>query len=237
MLAPTKNSIPVLVADNQVLDPPIGGGRVRIYELYRHLAALDFEVCYVGAYDWPGPAYRDQLLAPHFREMVTPLTQPHFAENRHYERATRGKTTIDVTIPQLLKYSPRYRRMAEEHGQDAKLIVISHPWVYPYVLRRPGQKLIYDAHNCEFLIKQQILGDTAAGRSLVRSVRELEGKLCREADLIFTCSQEDSRSVCAAVWSGPREDCRRAEWCGCPRDSAGYRRPASASPEGNRPAG
>jgi len=47
------NFTSLLVADNQVLDPPVGGGRVRIYELYRHLAMLGFDVTYVGAYDWP----------------------------------------------------------------------------------------------------------------------------------------------------------------------------------------
>ena len=181
----------VLVADNQVLDPPVGGGRIRIHELYRHLAALDFEITYVGAYDWPGPAYRDQFLAPHFREIVTPLTQPHFAENRRYERATGGATTIDVTIPRLLKYSPRFRRLAEEHAADAQVIIISHPWVYPYVPRGAGQKLVYDAHNCEFLIKQQILGATSTGRELVKEVAELESGLCHDADLIFVCSHDD----------------------------------------------
>ena len=187
-----RHHIPILVADNQVLDPPVGGGRIRIYELYRHIAALGFEVSYVGAYDWPGPVYRDQMLAPHFRECVTPLTQPHFAHNRKYEHATGGKTTIDVTIPRLLKFSPRFQRMAEEHGRDAEVVIISHPWVYPWVPRLPHQKLIYDSHNCEFFVKQQILGDTAAGRELIQEVRDLEGKLCREADLIFTCSAEDA---------------------------------------------
>ncbi len=185
------------MADNQVLDPPIGGGRVRIYELYRHLAMLDFDITYVGAYDWPGPAYRDQMLAPHFRECVTPLTQPHFARDRRYQRATGGKTTIDVTIPKLLKYSPRFQRMAQEHGSDAEAVVISHPWVYPYVPRRPDQKLIYDAHNCEYVVKRQILNDTAAGRKLVEDVRALEGNLCRDADLIFVCSNDDAEQFVA----------------------------------------
>jgi glycosyltransferase involved in cell wall biosynthesis len=187
-----SNRMPILVADNQVLDPPVGGGRIRIYELYRHLAALGFEVSYVGAYDWPGPVYRDQMLAPHFRECVTPLTQPHFGHNRRYERATNGKTTIDVTIPKLLKFSPRFQRIAKEHGSHAEIIVSAHPWVYPYLDRRPDQKLIYDSQNCEYLVKKQILGDTAAGRELVEEVRAVEGKLCREADLIFACSNDDA---------------------------------------------
>jgi glycosyltransferase involved in cell wall biosynthesis len=188
-----QTSVSLLVADNQVLDPPVGGGRVRIYELYRHLAQLDFDITYIGAYDWPGPAYRDQMLASHFREIVTPLTQPHFAHDRRYQRATGGKTTIDVTIPKLLKYSPRFRRLAKEHGRRAAVVVISHPWVHPYVPRRPGQKLIYDAHNCEYVVKRQILSDTAAGRKLVEEVRELEQNLCRSADLIFACSDDDAR--------------------------------------------
>ena len=186
-----ENRIPVLVADNQVLDPPVGGGRIRIYELYRHLARLGFDISYVGAYDWPGPVYRDQMLAPHFRECVTPLTQPHFAHNRKYEQATGGKTTIDVTIPKLLEWSPRFRRMAEEFGRDAGAIIISHPWVYPHVPRHDHQRLIYDSHNCEFVVKQQILGDTAPGKELVEEVRKVEGDLCRAADLVFVCSQDD----------------------------------------------
>jgi len=187
-----RNSVPILVADNQVLDPPVGGGRIRIYELYRHLAMQDFDVTYVGAYDWPGPAFRDQMLAPQFREIVTPLTQPHFAHDAEYRRATGGKTTIDVTIPRLMQHSPRFKRLAEEHGANAEAIVISHPWVYPHVPRRSGQKLIYDSHNCEYIVKQQILSDTAAGRKLVEDVRRLEQGLCRDADLIFVCSSDDA---------------------------------------------
>jgi glycosyltransferase involved in cell wall biosynthesis len=192
--APIEQSrIKMLVADNQVLDPPVGGGRIRIYELYRHVAELGFDVTYVGAYDWPGPVYRDQMLAPYFRECVTPLTQPHFAEDAKYRAATGGKTTIDVTIPKLMHLSPRFRRMASEFGQDASIVVISHPWVHDHVPRRPEQKLIYDAHNCEFVVKEQILDDSHAGRRLVGEVKGLEQRLCREADLIFVCSDEDAK--------------------------------------------
>jgi glycosyltransferase involved in cell wall biosynthesis len=87
--------------------------------------------------------------------------------------------------------------MAQEHGSDAEALVISHPWVCPYVPRRPDQKLIYDAHNCEYVVKRQILNDTAAGRKLVEEVRVLEGNLCREADLIFACSGDDAEQFVA----------------------------------------
>lgn len=182
----------VLVSDNQVLDPPVGGGRIRIYHLYRNLARLGFNVTYVGAYDWPGPILRDQYLAPHFREIVTPLTQPHFRLNSWIQRLVGGKTVIDVTIPYLLRFSPQFRRLAEAHARNSQVVIISHPWVHPYVPRRPDQLLIYDSHNCEHTVKKQILGTNIVGRLLVAGVKRLERKLCREADLVFACSIEDA---------------------------------------------
>ncbi len=187
-----ERRVKLLVCDNQVLDPPVGGGRLRIYQLYRHLSSLNFEVKYIGAYDWPGPAYREQYLSPHFREIVTPLTQPHFRLNGWIQRLVGGKTVIDVTTPRLLRCSPRFHRLAREHGEDSSVIVISHPWVYPCVPHRQDQLLIYDAHNCEFVVKNQILSDTLVGKRLVADVKRLEGELCRAADLIFACSSEDA---------------------------------------------
>jgi glycosyltransferase involved in cell wall biosynthesis len=189
------SGVKIFVSDNQVLDPPVGGGRLRIYQLFRHLASLGFDVTYVGAYDWPGPTYREQNLSPSFREIVTPLTQVHFRLDRWIGWWAGGRTVIDTTIPYLLRCSPRFGRLAGEHAKDSRVIIISHPWVYPYVPRRPDQLLIYDAHNCEYLVKKKILGSTLAGRLLAAGVKRLEGKLCHESDLIFACSLEDARQL------------------------------------------
>src|SRR5262249_38780793 len=142
----TRKGTKILVTDNQVLDPPVGGGRLRIYHLYKHLAQ-HAPVTYVGAYDWPGAQYREQTLAPNFTETVIPLTQVHFGMNACLQRLVGRKVIIDVTMPLLLKYTPRFGEVVNAHAQDANIIIISHPWVYPYVQRRPDQMLVYDAHN------------------------------------------------------------------------------------------
>ncbi|PYU66628.1 MAG: hypothetical protein DMG49_21505 [Acidobacteria bacterium] len=153
---------------------------------------MGFDVTYVGAYDWPGPTYREQNLSPHFREIVTPLTQVHFHLDAWIRWCAGGQTVIDTTIPYLLRCSPRFGSLAEAEAKDSRVIIISHPWVYPYVPRRPDELLFYDSHNCEYLVKKKILGSTVAGQLLAAGVRRLEGKLCREADLIFACSLGDS---------------------------------------------
>jgi glycosyltransferase involved in cell wall biosynthesis len=184
--------IKILVTDNQVLDPPVGGGRLRLYHLYRNMARF-FPITYVGAYDWPGPEYREQTLASNFAEIIIPLTQVHFRLNAVFERLAGNKVTIDVTMPLLLKYTPRFSEVVNHYAKDAGLIIISHPWVYPSINKRRDQVLIYDAQNCEYLVKKEILGRSLVARFLLRVVRNIEGKLCHASDLIFACSEHDKK--------------------------------------------
>jgi len=186
----TKTRTKILVTDNQVLDPPVGGGRLRIYHLYRNLAQY-FSITYVGAYDWPGPEYREQMLASNFTEIVVPLTQVHFRLNSIFQRLTGRKVVIDVTMPLLLKYTPRFSEVANAHANGAEVIIISHPWVYPYVKRRREQILVYDSQNCEYLVKKELLSSSLIGRILVNIVKKVEGELCRASDLVFACSEDD----------------------------------------------
>jgi glycosyltransferase involved in cell wall biosynthesis len=191
---PSPRSQKFLVTDNQVLDPPVGGGRLRIYHLCRNLAEYA-SMTYVGAYDWPGPVYRDQMLGPKFREIVVPLTQVHFRLNSMLQRLAKGEVVLDVAIPLLLRYTPRFSEIANQQIVDADLIIVSHPWVYPYLKRRSGQPLVYDAQNCEYAVKRQILGGSMVGRLLARKTKQVEGQLCRASDLIFACSEEDKRRL------------------------------------------
>ena len=50
---PRRSTVTVL--DMQPIDPPVGGGRLRLLGLYHALGA-DLRATYVGTYDWPGQA-------------------------------------------------------------------------------------------------------------------------------------------------------------------------------------
>ena len=185
------NPIRLLVTDNQMIDPPVGGGRVRIWELYRHLPA-DFVTTYIGAHDHPGPVYRDRWLAPNFREIVLPLTTLHFKMHEVWRRLTRGDATVDVTIPLLLKrFSPRYQALLAEHLPEADLLIVSHPWMAPFL---PENTLpcVYDSHNCEGHVKGQLLRRTLAGRWLAGRVEGVEKEAIRRSCLTLACSPDDA---------------------------------------------
>lgn len=198
-LQEASKKIKILVTDNQILDPPIGGGRVRIYELYRNFDPDLFDITYLGTFDWLGPEEREQKLADHFTEMLVPMTVPHITVDKIFNSLCGRRTTLDVTIPLLMKFTPRYQQKLSRLCKEADIVVVSHPWVYPYVkneikIIEKKPLLVYDSHNLEYNIKKEILNSTIMGRYLINTVHRVEKELSNDSDLIFVCSGEDSRA-------------------------------------------
>ena len=192
------NTMKILVTDNQVLDPPIGGGRVRIYELYKNFDPSAFDITYLGTFDWLGPEEGEQQLAEHLKEIVIPMTVPHITIDNIFSRLCKGKTTLDVTTPVLMKFTPKYQLKLSQLIKEMEAVIVSHPWVYPYVkteIKNMSRKpiLIYDSHNIEYKIKKDILCDTLLGKFLVHKVKKVERELIKNCDLIFACSDEDAQ--------------------------------------------
>jgi len=190
--------VKVLVTDNQILDPPIGGGRVRIYQLYKNLNKNLFDITYLGTFDWLGPAEREQKLAENFVEILIPMTVPQITINEILSKLCGGMVTLDVTTSFLMRFTPKYGRYLSQLIKNTDVIIVTHPWVYPFVRKavkhlnkRPI--IIYDSHNIEYKIKNSLLNNTIVGRILAANVRKIEGDLARECDIIFACSDEDAR--------------------------------------------
>ncbi len=195
--------IELLVTDNQIIDPPVGGGRMRILELYRHLPD-DFNTTYVGAFDYPGPGFRDQQFAPNFREILTPLTIPHFKAHGVFHRLTRGDATIDVTMPLLGGLTPRYRRLIEEHVSRADILICAHPWMIPFLPSSRSIPLIYDSQNCECAIKGDLLSKTITGRFLAERVKRTERRAVRDSAMTLACSGDDLEAFVSLYGADPR---------------------------------
>lgn len=186
------NKIHLLVTDNQIIDPPLGGGRIRIWELYRNLPD-DFVTTYVGTHDHPGPLFRDQWLAPNFREVIMPLTIVHFKMHEVWRRLTGGDATVDVTIPLLLgRCSPRYRSLIGQFLPWAHLLICAHPWMFSFLPPSNGLPRIYDSQNCEAAVKGSLLRRTLAGRYLARRVERTERLAATGARLTLACSEADA---------------------------------------------
>lgn len=180
------------ILDMQPIDPPVGGGRLRLLGLYHGLGE-GHQAHYVGTYDWPGPGYRKQQLTPALLEELVPLTEAHFAAAAKRAKEANGNGVIDTAFHTMGHLSPDYVQAAKRAAEKADVVIFSHPWIYPLVLDvlRPEQLIVYDAHNVEGLLRTELLDDGGAGSEVARGVVEVERAICRAADLILACSHED----------------------------------------------
>ena len=183
----------VAILDMQPIDPPTGGGRLRLLGLYHGLGS-GLAARYVGTYDWRGPGPRRQQLSPTLEEILVPLSENHFAAADALSVAAHGRVVIDSAFAVLAHLSPDFVAAARDAAAEADIVVFSHPWIYPLVkdvLDGSRQLVVYDAHNVEGLLRVELLDDGHKGTDLAKGVVALEHELCHAAHMILACSHED----------------------------------------------
>ncbi|MDH6058371.1 glycosyltransferase [Umezakia ovalisporum] len=183
----------VTVLDMQPIDPPIGGGRLRLLGLYHGMGDC-LPTTYIGSYDWEGEKYRHHRLSKNLEEIDIPLSEQHFVECAKLQSRLGGKTIIDSCFNLLGHYSSEFVETAKSKVTESDIVIFSHPWVYPLVkdsLRHRPQLVVYDSQNVEGLLRTSLLDDGGLGTEIAQNVVSIEYALCHNCDLILACSQED----------------------------------------------
>jgi glycosyltransferase involved in cell wall biosynthesis len=188
-----KKQLNVTVLDMQPIDPPVGGGRLRLMGLY-HALGDEISVRYVGSYDWPGEKYRRHHLSTILEEIDVPLSMEHHTAAHEMAQQAGGKVVIDIAFPRLAHLSPEFIKTAREAVEWADVVIFSHPWVFPLLSDniKPTQLVVYDSQNVEGLLRAQLLNEHNPFEvELLRDVVRAEYSLGVIADLILACSKED----------------------------------------------
>lgn len=188
-----EEKLKVTVLDMQPIDPPVGGGRLRLLGLYHDLGA-NIDCTYVGSYDWPGEKYRKLRHTPTLEEVTIPLSDAHHNAAKELSKKANGKGVIDISFGKLGFLSPDYIEAAKHEIKNSEVIVFSHPWVFPLVEEfiSPNQTVIYDSHNVEGFLRAQLLDvNNPIEENLLRDIIDVEMRLCYRSDLVLACSQED----------------------------------------------
>ncbi len=186
-----KKKLNVTVFDMQPIDPPVGGGRIRLLGLYHRLG---MPTTYIGSYDWPGERYRDQYLSETLREILIPLSDSHFSEHDKLKANFNGKNIIDCTFHQFVHLSTAFVDVCVKNVESADVVIFSHPWVYPLLrdkIKKPSQLVVYDSQNVEGYLRTQLLDDGGYGTEVAKEVIKIEKLICDECDLLLSCSYED----------------------------------------------
>lgn len=196
--------IKVAVIDMQPIDPPVGGGRLRLLGLY-HGLGKNIAARYVGSYDWPGEKYRRHHLTSQLEEIDIPLSDAHHIEATSFSKKANNKGVIDISFPRLGHLSPEYLEEAREAIKWADIVIFSHPWVYPSLAAdiKPEKLVVYDSQNVEGLLRAQLLDENNPFElELIRDVVKAEYQIGTRSSLILACSTED-RDLFEKIYEWP----------------------------------
>lgn len=181
----------ITVASTFPIYPPLGGGQLRIFHLYKNLAR-EFDVELVTICN-AGESHFNTEIAPGLREIRIPKSLEHEMEETRLTIETGGVPVTDVAMPRLYHLTPDYVEALRNSASRSDYVVASHPYLLPAILQVSDKPIWYEAHNVEVVLKRSILPDNATGRALLELTRKVESECCEISSLIMVCSTSDGK--------------------------------------------
>jgi glycosyltransferase involved in cell wall biosynthesis len=184
----------ILISDTAPLYPPLWGGPKRIWGLYSNFSQDLFDITYVGvkANLENGLKYSFNKIRDNFKE-ISCAFPPHYYFWHAFEKMVFRDTSLDLFTYLWMHTDWHFKYILD--SQNADMIICSHPWSSLSIHKKRGQFFIYDAHNCEYMLMDQILGRHAFKKLILQRTRKIEEDACKKSDLILACSDNEKKDL------------------------------------------
>ena len=186
--------IKLMITDTAPLYPPLWGGPQRIWNLYGSLSRELFDITYVGVkFGMPKEQkYSLQRVRENFVEILCNLP-PHYPWWHAFEQKVFPNTSLDLFVYLCMRSDWQFKYILNSEGAD--VVICSHPWASRCINKQRKQIFIYDAHNCEYLLMDQILKKHPLKSLVTQAVKKNEGDACHKSDFILACSENEKRDL------------------------------------------
>ncbi len=176
--------------------PAKSGGEQRslhvLDALSRHYHVVSLTPTYAGT--------RDEIVrfSPTFEEWRFSKTAAYQQWHAEFKRQNIATGGADLGMALAVQRHRSFMAVVRQHWPDSAVILIQHPCALPAIsgLDRPGKRIVYLSHNCEFDLAAQRL-DEGTGHDYLSLIGQLEYRLCRIADHIAVVSPEDQTKLMA----------------------------------------
>ena len=151
----------ILVLSTFGVYPPSYGGQVRIFNLYKHLAAFaDITILSYEVFDRDHYTYQiyDGLNLVCFRQ-----TKNAFRMLRRLSAKT-GLFLHDVLCHDGYEFSSEFIELVSSHAEKSDFVILSHPYLVRLLNGLHKNRVIYEAHNYEYGLKEQYFKTTLSTR-------------------------------------------------------------------------
>lgn len=189
-----KRKIKLLISDTAVLYPPLWGGPKRIWNLYSNFSKELFNLIYVGVnFNFEkGSRYSFNKINDNFNEILCAFPL-HYRFWNVLKKSIFKDNSLDL-FPYLWMHTDwQFKYILNSQG--ANIVICSHPWSILSLSKNNQQFFIYDAHNCEYLLMEQILGNHFLKSTVLRQVYKIEKAACQRSDLILACSENEKNDL------------------------------------------
>ena len=168
------------------------GGAARVFNLYNNLSRR-FVVNAVAIAD-----YGVKSEAKAYNENFTVHVVPHSKEYADLKETEEGRARgrlHDILLIDRYPLIPELVETATRLSYHTDCVVACHPFTFDMLAEAyRNALLVYEAHDIEADIKESYFAEeNAVNRAYLEKVRNAEERACRESDVIFSVSDEDSR--------------------------------------------
>ena len=182
--------IKIIVSDTAPLYPPSWGGPKRIWGLYNNLTKEFFDIDYIGIskQQFGEKIYEVNKIEENFREFL--FTLPFRAKFWNF---FEKKAFSELRLP-LFTYIWMHKSKefcSAFKWLKADIVISSHPWAGKCVEKSDHFLFIYDAHNCEYYLIQQLIDNNWIHKWLAKRIKSVEKEVCEKSDLILVTSEFD----------------------------------------------
>ena len=171
--------------------PPVSGGQLRIYHLYRWLARV-WNVVLVTLV--PASHTTESVsIAPGMQE-IRLAKSLDYEQREHLLSQKLGISAGDIAALLYPNALPEWVSTIKTETANADWVVLSHPYGYSALRAVYAGAFYYDAHNMEFDLKQEMLasqGDVHRYHDALASVEQAERACVQESSCVISCTTTD----------------------------------------------
>ena len=180
----------IIAASTFPVDPPRGGGQLRLLHLCRALASLCPVEIVALAGDEDSPS--TSVLAPGLREHRIPKTSAHVRAELELEQQA-GIPVTDIAFADLHRLTPEFLGAVRGLMRPGATVLACHPYTLPVLAAAaPDAALLYDAQDVAVDLKTSMLRPTTVAAGLLETTRTVERACCARAQLVLPVSRQDA---------------------------------------------
>ena len=182
----TRNRI--LVLNDYPVAPVTFGGKVRLFNHYKAVAAAGFNVTILTQTN--SHSFARRALARGVEEINVPQNLLYRLA-RPFAARLIGVAADDLVAYLTVRRSGAMREAVRREARFARTVVVSHPYLVPLARDLAGKTIVYESHNVEADLKRKMYDKGFWGRWGQRRVRRCEAEAIRQAEIVTACSEEN----------------------------------------------